>query len=274
LDEFSLVLGPHNPLGSFYIVLNAGSGLSGNPAASAAFSRASNHWVSYFSDPININIDANLASLGSGIIGSKGSVLLQARFNTVRNAMGTDAAGEASNGIVGSLCSPWLHLTLREWVAAAGKQFKERFLHRPGTVEVGWHHRDQRCRGLRIGTTFSGIVRGTVRPATSGVGSRNILTYGDHRPAPPSRSTRRRKRRPEFFRTSDLPRLHSRGCRWTNRLLRAWSEARRDQRGDFSLAGVTFLSPGLSLPLPSQPAKVPNLLRQKRRQVPSCPAPP
>lgn len=72
LDEFSLVPGPHNQLGSFNIVLNAGSGLSGNKAALAAFSRAANHWISYFSDPININIDANLVSLGSGIIGATG----------------------------------------------------------------------------------------------------------------------------------------------------------------------------------------------------------
>ena len=110
LDEFSLVPGPHNQLGSFNIVLNAGSGLSGNKAALAALSRAANHWVSYFSDPININIDANLASLGSGIIGSTGSVLLQARFNTVMNAKVTDAAVEASNGIVGWLSTAAISL--------------------------------------------------------------------------------------------------------------------------------------------------------------------
>lgn len=103
LDEFSLVSGPQNQLGSFNIVLNAGSGLSGNSAALAAFSRAANHWVSYFSDPITITIDANLASLGSGIIGSTGSVLLQASFDTIRNAMVTDAADETGNGIVGFL---------------------------------------------------------------------------------------------------------------------------------------------------------------------------
>ncbi len=103
LDEFSLAPGPQNQLGSFNIVLNAGSGLSGNPAALAAFSRAANQWVSYFSDPISIHIDANLASLGSGIIGSTGSVLLQVNFDTVRNALVTDAADETSNGIVGLL---------------------------------------------------------------------------------------------------------------------------------------------------------------------------
>lgn len=103
LDEFTLVPGPHSQLGSFNIVLNAGSGLSGNSAALAAFTRAANQWVSYFNDPITITIDANLASLGSGIIGSTGSVLLQASFDTIRNAMVTDAADEASNGIVGSL---------------------------------------------------------------------------------------------------------------------------------------------------------------------------
>lgn|GEM_PF-4915557 len=110
LDEFSLVPGPHNQGGSFYIVLNAGSGSWWNRAALAAFSRAANHCVAYFSNPININIDANLAFLGSGIIGSKGSVLLQARFNTVRNAMVTDAAGEASNGIVGWLTTAAISL--------------------------------------------------------------------------------------------------------------------------------------------------------------------
>lgn len=103
LDEFSLVSSSQHQLGSFNIVLNAGSGLSGNTAALAAFNRAANHWVSYFSDPITINIDANLAALGSGIIGSTGSVLLQASFDTIRNAMVTDAADETSNGIVGSL---------------------------------------------------------------------------------------------------------------------------------------------------------------------------
>jgi len=103
LGEFSLVPGPQNQIGSFNIVLNAGGGISGNPAALAAFNRAANHWLSYFSDPITINIEANLASLGSGIIGSTGSVLLQASFDTVRDAMVSDAADETSNGIVVSL---------------------------------------------------------------------------------------------------------------------------------------------------------------------------
>ncbi len=103
LGEFTLVSGPQSRLGSFNIVLNAGSALSGNSAALAAFTRAVNHWVSYFSDPVTINIDANLASLGSGIIGSTGSVLLQASYDTIRNAMVNDAADEASNGIVASL---------------------------------------------------------------------------------------------------------------------------------------------------------------------------
>ena len=88
---------------SFNIVLNAGSGLSGNPAALAAFSRAANRWSSYFSDPISINIDANLASLDPGIIGSTGSVLLHFSFDTVRNALVADAADETSNSIVASL---------------------------------------------------------------------------------------------------------------------------------------------------------------------------
>ena len=91
-----------------------------------------------------------------------------------------------------------------------------------------------------MGATSSGIVRGIIRPATSGVGSRNILKYGDHRSAPPSRSSRRRKRRPGFFSTSDLHRLHSRGCHRPNRLLRAWGETRSDPRGDLPLAGVTL----------------------------------
>ena len=52
LDEFTLVSDPQSRLGSFNIVLNTGGGLSGNSAALAAFTRAANHWVSYFSDPI------------------------------------------------------------------------------------------------------------------------------------------------------------------------------------------------------------------------------
>jgi hypothetical protein len=85
------------------IVLNANASLSGNAAALAAFQRAANTWQGMFSDPITVNINAGLASLGPGIIGSAGSTLYQTGYNNFRSAMILDASDEASNGIVAAL---------------------------------------------------------------------------------------------------------------------------------------------------------------------------
>ncbi|RYD21580.1 MAG: hypothetical protein EOP88_10770 [Verrucomicrobiaceae bacterium] len=95
----------HAPLnlGSFDIVINAGTGLSGNAAALAAFNRAAQQWEAFFSDPITITIDADMAVLGSGIIGSAGSVTLAGSYNTIRNQMVADSLDEADDSIVSLL---------------------------------------------------------------------------------------------------------------------------------------------------------------------------
>jgi len=82
------------------IVIKPGAVLSGNAAALSAFNRAAASWGKLFSDPISVTINAELAALGPGILGSTSSVLLQGGFNTIRNQMVADAADETSNAIV------------------------------------------------------------------------------------------------------------------------------------------------------------------------------
>lgn len=93
---------PSQNLGSFSIVIVPGATLAGNAAALAAFNRAANAWAARISDPITITINANLAPLGAGILGSTSSTILQAGYNTIRNAMVTDASDEGNNGIMAS----------------------------------------------------------------------------------------------------------------------------------------------------------------------------
>jgi hypothetical protein len=93
-------------IGSFGINVNAGSGLSGNSAALAAFNRAANQWVSRIADPITVNIAADMANLGGGgIIGQSNTLTLVGAYSTIRDAMVADAVGEADDGIVASLPS-------------------------------------------------------------------------------------------------------------------------------------------------------------------------
>lgn len=81
-------------LGTFDIVIQAGPTLAANAPALAAFNRAANLWESYISDPITVVVEADLAPLGVGILGSTSSELLAGSFNTIRNAMVADAANE------------------------------------------------------------------------------------------------------------------------------------------------------------------------------------
>ncbi len=92
-------------LGSFSININPGSGLSGNSAALAAFNRAAGHWMSYFSDPVSININADLTGgfTNPSIIGQASSQILQASYSTIRNAIVADAAGDSFRSIDASL---------------------------------------------------------------------------------------------------------------------------------------------------------------------------
>lgn len=85
------------------IVIKPGAALSGNTAALSAFNRAAASWGQLFSDPITVTINADLAALPPGVLGSTGSVLLQGGYNSVRNQMVADAADETSNAIVSYL---------------------------------------------------------------------------------------------------------------------------------------------------------------------------
>lgn len=85
------------------IVINPGAALAANASALAAFNRAAASWGNLFSDPITVTINANLAALGPGILGSTSSVMLMGDYNTIRDQMVADAADEASNAIVASL---------------------------------------------------------------------------------------------------------------------------------------------------------------------------
>jgi hypothetical protein len=56
------------------IVLNKGPNLAANAQASAAFEQAAVFFETIFSDPVTVVVDAEVAPLGPGIIGSTGSV--------------------------------------------------------------------------------------------------------------------------------------------------------------------------------------------------------
>ena len=81
---------------TFTIVIVPGAGLAANPAALAAFNAAAASWSQRFTDPIVVTIEADLAPLGPGIIGSTSAVSLQGGYNTIRNAVVADANSSAS----------------------------------------------------------------------------------------------------------------------------------------------------------------------------------
>jgi hypothetical protein len=81
---------------TFTIVIVPGLGLAANPAALAAFNAAAASWSQRFTDPILVTIEADLASLPAGTIGSTQAVSLQAGYNTIRNAVVADATSSAS----------------------------------------------------------------------------------------------------------------------------------------------------------------------------------
>jgi hypothetical protein len=88
------------------IVINPGAALSGNGAALGAFNRAAQTWESLFSDPVQINIAANLANMGSpSIIGSASPVVLYSDYDTVRSFLVVDALNEPDDTIVAALPS-------------------------------------------------------------------------------------------------------------------------------------------------------------------------
>ncbi len=81
------------------IVINAGPGLQSNAAALSAFQRAAQQWMNRLTDPVTVTIDADLAALGPGIIGSTSSVTLQGSGPTpyadVRDLLAADGASQS-----------------------------------------------------------------------------------------------------------------------------------------------------------------------------------
>ena len=90
-------------LGTFDIVIQAGSGLSANTPALNAFNRAAALWESFISDPITVTVAGDLADLAPGVLGQAGSNTLTDNYLFVRSQMVTDAANEADDGIVAFL---------------------------------------------------------------------------------------------------------------------------------------------------------------------------
>jgi hypothetical protein len=98
------LLAPSITSGDLIINIQPGANLAANAAALAAFNRAGNQWEALFSDNVTVNINAEIANLGSPtIIGQASSVVLAASYATIRNAMVADALNEPSDSIVAFL---------------------------------------------------------------------------------------------------------------------------------------------------------------------------
>lgn len=80
------------------------AGLSGD--ALLAFQRAAHQWESVLFDPVAVNIDADLISLGSPtILGQASSVELHGSYSLIEGRMVADARDEADDAIVNALPS-------------------------------------------------------------------------------------------------------------------------------------------------------------------------
>ena len=87
---------PRNGAAGLDIVLKRGPNLAANAQASAAFEQAAAFFETIFSDPVTVVVDAEVAPLGPGIIGSTGAVQLVADYTTLRNdVINGRAANEA-----------------------------------------------------------------------------------------------------------------------------------------------------------------------------------
>ena len=86
--------GPGVNVGSFDIVLKKGPNLTGNAAASAAFDAAAAFLETFISDPVTVIIDAEVAPLSPGVIGSTSPVIFADTYTTVRDLV---VNGRAAN---------------------------------------------------------------------------------------------------------------------------------------------------------------------------------
>ena len=107
-------------LGSFTTVINPGATLALHADALAAFNRAAAQWAAFISDPITVNIEADLAPLDTNVIGSTKAIMLWGTFDEIRDEMVSDAADETDDGIVAYLPTHEQFLALTP-VADAGE---------------------------------------------------------------------------------------------------------------------------------------------------------
>jgi hypothetical protein len=94
--EQEMLMGPLPAVSTFTIVIVPGPSLSANAAALAAFERAADAWEARFSDPITVVINADMAPLGAGTLGSTHAQLLNASYDFIRNNVVADANNSAS----------------------------------------------------------------------------------------------------------------------------------------------------------------------------------
>jgi hypothetical protein len=88
---------------AFHINIIPGSTLAAQPEALAAFNRGAAQWESYFSDPITVNINADMMPLGSTILGLSIPKYLSGSYSTIRNLMVLDGAPYQDNAILNAL---------------------------------------------------------------------------------------------------------------------------------------------------------------------------
>ena len=90
------------PLEALVINIDA-PGLAGSEAL-AALERAARAWERVFSDPVEVNISAALLPIGSSmVLGQTSSVLLQAPYDLIRDAVVLDGLAEPDDGVVAFL---------------------------------------------------------------------------------------------------------------------------------------------------------------------------
>ncbi|MGQ9920789.1 MAG: NF038122 family metalloprotease [Desulfobacca sp.] len=85
------------------ININPGAGLAANADALAAFKRGAAQWAVKFTDPITVNINADLQPLGPGILGQASSFILTSTYGFLKNQMIADALGYPEHAIVSRL---------------------------------------------------------------------------------------------------------------------------------------------------------------------------
>ncbi len=95
LDDATFRFPPAPESSSTTFDLNYGIGLFANQQAKDAFDRAAARWSALLADPVEIEIDVDVASLGSGILGQTSSYMMYGDFDDVRDLVAD--GGEAGD---------------------------------------------------------------------------------------------------------------------------------------------------------------------------------